>query len=127
METLTEPVAAMSATFPVTKSDRRSKARFPIQLDVCYHVAVNRRKMGTGQTVDVSSAGMLIRSSDAVSVGAHLHLVMPWPFLLHGTVPLQLAADCRVVRCEPFGFAVVLERYQFRTMKRGIEPVAASA
>jgi len=39
--------------------------------------------------------------------------------MLDETTPLQLIAVCRVIRCQPSGFAVRLERYQFRTRKTG--------
>lgn len=67
----------------------------------------------------MSSRGLLISSNEAkVPAGARLQLTVEWPFLLHGTTPLQLIVSCRVTRCLPEQFAVELDQYQFRTKKR---------
>ena len=69
--------------------------------------------------MNMSSCGLLIASEEAlVCAGARLQLVVDWPFLLHGTTPLQLVVSCRVTRCLPEEFAVKLEQYQFKTKKR---------
>jgi len=78
--------------------------------------------VGAGRTVNMSSCGLLIASNptsnQAIRTGARLQLTVDWPFLLHGTTPLQLIVACRVTRCEREEFAVELDQYQFRTKKR---------
>jgi len=74
---------------------------------------------GIGRTVNISSCGLLIAADQVkVRTGARLQLTLDWPFLLHGTTPLQLIASCRVTRCQAEQFAVQLYQYQFRTKKR---------
>jgi hypothetical protein len=67
----------------------------------------------------MSSCGLLIASDQTkIHAGSRLQLTVDWPFLLHGTTPLQLIVSCRVTRSRPEEFAVKLEQYQFRTKKR---------
>ena len=101
--------------------ERRTKARFPLRLSVRYRTLSNEPGLaGVGQTVNMSSCGLLIASSQAAPVhtGARLQLMVDWPFLLHGITPLQLIVSCRVTRCLPQEFAVKLDQYLFRTRKR---------
>jgi PilZ domain len=101
--------------------ERRSKARFPLRLSVRYRTMSDEPSLvGVGQTVNMSSCGLLIASNQSAPVhaGARLQLMVDWPFLLHGSTPLQLVASCRVTRCHPEEFAVKLEQYLFHTKKR---------
>ena len=100
--------------------ERRSKARFPLNLTVRYRtVSGGPELVGVGRTVNMSSGGLLIASEETeVRTGARLQLTVDWPFLLHGTTPLQLVVSCRVTRSVPEEFAVKLDQYLFRTKKR---------
>ncbi len=100
--------------------ERRTKARYPLRLTVRYRTMSDGPALvGVGQTVNMSSCGLLIASDHApVRAGAKLQLMVDWPFLLHGSTPLQLVASCRVTRCQPEEFAVRLEQYLFHTKKR---------
>jgi len=68
--------------------------------------------------VNLSSTGVLVASPDKMNNGVRLRLTIEWPTLLNGTTPLQLVTFGKVVRSDEAGFAVALEHYQFRTMKR---------
>jgi hypothetical protein len=100
--------------------ERRSKARFPLRLTVRYQTLSGGPSLvGVGQTVNMSSRGLLIASDEVhVRAGSRLQLTVDWPFLLHGITPLQLIVSCRVTRSLPEEFAVKLEQYLFRTKKR---------
>jgi hypothetical protein len=99
--------------------ERRFKARYPLELNVRYHTFGKSGVIaGEGRTVNLSSSGVLVASSDKMSDGVRLKLTIEWPSLLNGTTPLQLVTFGRVVRSSDSGFAVALEHYQFRTMKR---------
>lgn len=93
-----------------------------MELNVRYRTLTNGPALvGIGRTLNVSSRGLLIASEQQiVHDGSRLRVSVEWPTLLHGTTPLQLIAVCRVIRCQVSGFAVRLERYQFRTRKAGI-------
>jgi PilZ domain-containing protein len=99
--------------------ERRFKSRYPLELNVRYHTFGKSTVIsGEGRTVNLSSSGMLVASSDKMSDGMRLKLTIEWPSLLNGTTPLQLVTFGRVVRSDASGFAVAMEHYQFRTMKR---------
>jgi hypothetical protein len=81
--------------------------------------------VGVGRTVNMSSCGLLISSNQAkMLAGARLQMTVDWPFLLHGTTPLQLVVSCRVTRCVSEEFAVELDDYQFRTKRQRPRPAS---
>lgn len=108
--------------------ERRFKARYPIELNVRYQTYGQAKPVsGVGRTVNFSSSGVLIAASERPADGDRLKLVVEWPSLLNGTTPLQLITFGRVVRSNESGFAVALEHYQFRTMKRTTSTLANSS
>jgi len=62
----------------------------------------------------MSSGGLLVSSRHEVITGTRVELNIDWPTRLEGRIPLQLIAIGKVSRCDPFRFAVVLERHHFR-------------
>ncbi len=103
-------------------TDRRSRVRYPINLSVRYRTLDPiGGVVGVGQTLDLSSSGILVESphQQKVSVGSQLEVSVEWPILLDGTTPLQLVILGRVVRSETSRFAASFPRYYFRTMKGG--------
>ena len=99
--------------------ERRFKVRYPLELNVRYQTFGRDDTIsGVGRTVNLSSTGVLVSSSDKISDGVRMRLTIEWPTLLNGTTPLQLVTFGRVVRSEESAFAVAMEHYQFRTMKR---------
>ena len=102
-----------------TGIERRSKTRYPLQLSVRYRTLLKNVDIsGVGRTLNVSSAGLLIASVHELGPGTRLELTLDWPWLLDETTPLQLVTQAKVVRRDHAGFAVALQRYQFRTAKR---------
>jgi len=105
--------------------ERRSKTRYPLTLK-CQYQTVGRMPVGgTGETVNISSNGILIKSSARFVEGSRLKVTIEWPTLLDGTTPLQLVMTCQVVRRWQTCFAVTFEQYQFRTMRRPAGQVAS--
>ena len=72
---------------------------------------------GVGQTLNVSSNGLLVDSRNELSEGVRLEVTLVWPCLLDGTAPLQLVALAKVVRCAKSIFAATFVQHQFRTAK----------
>jgi|SRR5579862_1928201 len=103
--------------------ERRSRFRYPLRLSVKYRtLSEGPSLVGVGRTINVSSRGFLIASSQAnITAGSRLQLTVDWPSLLHGITPLQLVVYCRVTRSVQAEFAVELDQYQFRT-KRAKQP-----
>jgi PilZ domain-containing protein len=99
--------------------ERRVKARYPVELNVRYQIlGPSDAVAGVGQTVNMSSSGMLLACASNVPEGSRIKLFVEWPSLLNGTTPLQLITVGTVVRSMPVGMSVVFESYQFRTMSR---------
>jgi len=99
--------------------ERRSRARYPVNLTVRYRaVGRNQKVDGIGHTLNMSSGGLLVSAEHEVSAGLRLEVNVEWPLLLNGKVPLQLVASGRVVRCGGSMFAISFVQYQFRTKGR---------
>ncbi|HUA18163.1 MAG TPA: PilZ domain-containing protein [Bryobacteraceae bacterium] len=99
--------------------ERRSKMRYPLELNVRYQTLETRAaSAGAGQTVNMSSNGLLVACHAAPDEGTRLRLTVEWPSLLNGSTPLQLVTVGSVVRATDSNFAVAFENYQFRTMGR---------
>ena len=105
---------------PFPEIDRRSKARFPIELDVNFCSSEKPpRSEGQGSTVNMSSTGLLVRAAEhKLMPGDSLKISIDWPWMLDQVTPLRLVAIASVVRTQPQGFALRLKRYQFRTAAR---------
>jgi hypothetical protein len=99
--------------------ERRSGIRYPLQLGVRYRTHDRRRSvMGVGETLNVSSSGVLVVSQHDVWAGARLEMTLDWPYQLDEAIPLQLVLGVRVVRYTKSAFAGAIVQYQFRTMRR---------
>jgi hypothetical protein len=115
-------------TSGVFRAERRFKFRYPLDLMVRFRPLTGPFCYGAARSVNLSSGGVLIVpepevapqvvSPDQIRMGAPLEMSIEWPTLLDGKVPLQLFATGRVVRYRPYNFAVLFERYQFRTMSK---------
>jgi hypothetical protein len=100
-------------------NERRVKSRYPLELSVRYQtLGTAGPGAGAGQTLNISSSGMLLACASNIPEGTRLKLYVEWPSLLNGTTPLQLITVGTVVRCTQIGISVVFDSYQFRTMSR---------
>jgi PilZ domain len=100
-------------------NERRVKSRYPLELKVRYQtVGAAGPGAGVGQTLNISSSGMLLACASNIPEGTRLKLFVEWPSLLNGTTPLQLITVGTVVRCTQFGISIAFDSYQFRTMSR---------
>ena len=98
-------------------TERRLTNRFQIQQEVRYRLVQSRATpgKGIGQTVDVSSRGILFTTSERLPTGRMVEIAMHWPARLNGTCPLQFVARGRVIRSDGKTAAVRIQRYEFRT------------
>lgn len=100
-------------------NERRIKSRYPLRLTVRYQTLGTASRMAdVGETVNLSSSGVLIASSGVVGEGERVRAVFEWPTLLNGTIPLQLVTIGIVVRRQGSRLAIAFEGYQFRTTAR---------
>jgi hypothetical protein len=103
--------------------ERRGNDRFPIVRDVRYKVTSGRGEpeSGVGQTVDVSSRGVLFTAPKSLAPGKRIELAISWPAQLDGKCALKLVAKGRITRCRGTKVAVEIDKYEFRTQSsRGL-------
>ncbi len=108
------PTTANLSGFP---QERRSADRFPISRDVQYKVLSKRGgpEAGGGQTINISSNGVLFTTEHYLIPGRRLELSISWPAQLNDKCQLKLVARGRVVRCEEGQAAMEIQQYEFRT------------
>ena len=100
-------------------TERRVKSRYPLELNVRYQTMETAGPVtGVGQTLNMSSSGMLMACTKSIPEGTRLKIFVEWPSLLNGVTPLQLITVGIVVRCNKRGLSIAFESYQFRTMAR---------
>jgi c-di-GMP-binding flagellar brake protein YcgR len=100
-----------------TNQDRRHADRFPIEREVRYKVLTkkNAEESGTGQTVNLSSNGVLFTTEHVLLPGRRLELAISWPAQLNNQTPLKLVARGRVIRFVDGQAAIEIQQYEFRT------------
>src|SRR6266498_2226174 len=81
--------------------DRRQDRRYQLQLDLKWKLIRRRRVLdtGTGQTIDLSSGGILFDAGRHLPEGLNVELSIAWPVLLHNVAPMQLVIFGRIKRC----------------------------
>jgi hypothetical protein len=104
--------------------DRRQDRRYALHLD-CRWKLIRRRRVldsGTGNTVDLSSGGLLFDAGRHLPVGLNVELSINWPVLLHSVAPLQLVVSGRIVRSSGRMIAIRSVQHEFRTAGMTAEP-----
>lgn len=107
--------------------ERRTKRRFLIEQDVKYKMLYGQRiaETGGGRTVNISSGGIWFTTENMLTTGMPIEITMSWPVLLNDTCPMKLMIYGCVVRSNNKGAAVAIERYEFRTQGRSLQPQPA--
>lgn len=108
------------------RNERRSVARYPIQLDLAYTVLFKGKIVdsGTGRTIDWSSAGLRFVCERPILEGRKMQLEVRWPLKLDNGVPLKLVVSAQALRTKECETAVRIVSYEFRT--RGVTDEAAA-
>ena len=109
--------------------ERRTKRRFQIEQEVRYKMLYGQRiaETGSGRTINVSSGGVWFTTEAMLTSGMPIELSMSWPVLLNDSCPMKLMIYGCVVRSNDKGAAVAIERYEFRTQGRTMQPAAMTA
>jgi len=107
--------------------DRRQDRRYRIHLDLRWKLIRRRRVLdtGVGQTVDLSSGGILFDPGRQLPVGLNVELAISWPVLLRNEAPMQLIVSGRIVRAGQNRIAVAMVQHEFRTSGGSSEQRAA--
>jgi PilZ domain len=103
--------------------DRRQDRRYRIHLDLRWKLIRRRRVLdsGVGQTVDLSSGGILFDPGRELPVGLNVELSISWPVLLRNEAPMQLIVSGRIVRAGQNGTALAMAQHEFRTSGTTVE------
>jgi hypothetical protein len=111
--------------------DRRQDRRYHLQLDLKWKLIRRRRVLdtGTGQTVDISSGGILFDAGRLLPEGLNVELSISWPVLLQNVAPMQLVATGKIVRGNGGKVAIQTTQHEFRTVgipseHRNVKPAA---
>jgi hypothetical protein len=107
--------------------DRRENSRFPVRAEVRYRVFQSKavQLVGAGKTVDFSSGGVLFTTSEPLPTGRLVEISVTWPARLDETCPLQFVATGRIVRADAAKAAMLIERYEFKTLSSAVLTVGA--
>lgn len=103
---------------PSARPDRRSADRFPITRDVVIRPIGTVRDGVAGQTINISSNGVLVSTEQPLAVGERLQVAISWPAQLENGCNLNLIANGRVVRQVDGQVAIEIQQYEFRTAGR---------
>jgi PilZ domain len=93
-------------------SERRSRRRFQIERPIAIQRLDLRGRQITGETVNISSQGILFLTSAAIPAGTRLRILLTWPIPSDRHVELVLCAT--VVRCEENLIAARIWAHQFQ-------------
>jgi hypothetical protein len=96
---------------PYRNVDRRRSLRFPISIAVKYLID---GKEGTGNSVNISSGGIMFTTDKPLPSRGVITLSLAWPHLLDGRVPLQVVIDGNILRSSPQLAVVRIMRHEFR-------------
>ena len=110
-------------------NDRRNTDRFPLENALRYRFLDLKSSgpAGTGQTLNMSSGGMLLKVEGALPVGQQIEVSVDWPAQLNARCGLKLVALGKVVRSSSDVAAVRIEKYDFRTRATKAIEVPAAA
>jgi len=100
-----------------TGKEQRSSDRFPFQRRVRYRVMDGKTvlSVGDGQTINLSSTGILFTADQPLTRQHRLELSIDWPVPLEKTCRLKLVALGRVVRVVGRQVAIAIEKHELRT------------
>jgi hypothetical protein len=106
------------------RNERRSKFRFAIERDLRYKVVEDGVVVasGSGQTINIGSGGIALRTDQPLAPSLFVELSISWPVLLDHTCPMRLVVVGRVLRCAGRKSVCSIERYEFRTQARIFQP-----
>src|SRR5271169_1023639 len=107
--------------------ERRSKTRFPIHRELRYKLLEDDVviESGMGETIDMASGGMAFQIEHPLKVGAFVELSISWPVLLDDSCAMRLIVFGRIMRANGKSSACRVDKYEFRTQARAIQPVVA--
>ncbi len=101
--------------------DRRLHFRFPVVLEVGYHIWANqtRGERLSGRTVNMSSKGILFQTAYPVTRGSRIELEVEWPAVRQRGLDVCLNVRGRAVRIRDGCIAVRIDHAEFMRREAG--------
>ena len=93
--------------------ERRRKERFGFVTSLQYRMRRDARWEGSGRTVNMSAAGILLAADRAFPPGAQVELSLDWPGLYHDADRMRLVVNAAVVRSEGKRTALRILQHEF--------------
>jgi PilZ domain-containing protein len=81
-----------------TGQERRLRTRYPLRMALTYKILRKGRKCFLGQTIDISSNGLLFTTEEPIPVRTGLEILIDWPVMSPDRGPLKLELFARTVR-----------------------------
>lgn len=98
-------------------AERRTAQRFPLKRPLVFRLR-SRQSTGPdheGETVNMSSTGLLFTTNCSLRPGERLRIAMSWPAQLEQRWPMKMVLVGEVVRCHNGMAAVKIGQYEFKT------------
>ena len=110
------------------QEERRFKHRFTIQRDLRYRMTNDGVLVasGNGETLNIGSGGVAFIADSALRPGSFVELSISWPVLLDESCPMRLIIYGRVMRSSGRRAVSSIDKYEFRTQSRTVQPIAAT-
>jgi c-di-GMP-binding flagellar brake protein YcgR len=109
------------------KMERRAHRRYSIAAEVEFRIKGRRTAVqkGKGQTIDISSNGVLFESRTPLPIGLKVELSISWPS--PETLPkrLEFYAEGHTVRSDNNRTAIYFKRYNFREYRERSKPASS--
>jgi hypothetical protein len=98
-------------------NDRRTSRRFPLRLALRYRRTGSSPASNwmSGESLNISSTGLLFTTTEAVQPGQGIEAFVAWPVCLDKRIPLKLVIKGSIVRNTGDHTAICFERYEFKT------------
>lgn len=113
-----EQISSVVSAPPAAALERRHSGRYSIEQELRFRSIQRRGVMsltGHGQTVNISSTGVLFAAKCDLAIGTHLELIINWPAKLNDKCSLSLVARGKVVRRQQGQMALEFQQHEFRT------------
>jgi len=98
-------------------TERRRAKRFPLRREARYTILEPQKRnapIGT-ETLDMSSGGMCLRSTNPPPPGSRVDVAVNWPAVLENGCRLKFVARARVMWRSADSMGVMIEKHEFRT------------
>ena len=109
-----------------TEKEKRKKNRFPIERELRYKMAERGVVIatGSGKTLNMGSGGIAFTAEQQLTPGAFVELSVSWPAVLADNCPMRLIIFGRILRCTGFKAVCTIDKHEFRTQSRTVQPAA---